>query len=56
MTSVIAGIVIFSILGALSKATGVPLDQVVQGGQGLAFIAYPTALSTLPLPQVTLCK
>merc|ERR1712106_53561 len=52
ITSIIAGVVIFSILGALSKATGVPLDQVVQGGQGLAFIAYPTALSTLPLPQL----
>jgi len=52
LTSIIAGIVIFSILGALSKATGVPLDQVVQGGQGLAFIAYPTALATLPVPQV----
>jgi len=52
ITSIIAGVVIFSILGALSKATGVPLNQVVQGGQGLAFIAYPTALSTLPVPQV----
>lgn len=52
VTSVIAGVVIFSILGALSKSTGVPLDQVVKGGQGLAFIAYPTALSTLPVPQV----
>ena len=70
ITSIIAGVVIFSILGALSKETKVPLDQVtflknkvnncrltyffqiVQGGQGLAFIAYPTALARLPVPQV----
>jgi len=52
VTSIIAGVVIFSILGALSKETGVPLDEIVQGGQGLAFIAYPTALARLPVPQV----
>jgi len=52
VTSIIAGVVIFSILGALSKETGVPLDKIVQGGQGLAFIAYPTALARLPVPQV----
>ena len=70
ITSIIAGVVIFSILGALSKETNVPLDkvrflknqvnsfkltyffQIVQGGQGLAFIAYPTALARLPVPQV----
>jgi len=52
ITSIIAGVVIFSILGALSKETGIPLDEIVQGGQGLAFIAYPTALARLPVPQV----
>lgn len=52
VTSIIAGVVIFSILGALSKETGVPLNEIVQGGQGLAFIAYPTALARLPVPQV----
>jgi len=52
ITSIIAGVVIFSILGALSKETGVPLDKIVEGGQGLAFIAYPTALARLPVPQV----
>jgi len=53
VTSIIAGVVIFSILGALSKETNVPLDEIVQGGQGLAFIAYPTALARLPFyPQV----
>jgi len=52
VTSIIAGVVIFSIMGALSKETGVPLDKIVEGGQGLAFIAYPTALARLPVPQV----
>lgn len=52
VTSIISGIVIFSILGALSKSTGVPLSEVVSGGQGLAFVAYPTALATLPVAQL----
>jgi len=53
VTSIIAGVVIFSILGSLSKKTGVPLSEIVEGGQGLAFIAYPTALAQLPFyPQV----
>jgi len=52
VTSIIAGVVIFSILGALAKETGVPLDKIVEGGQGLAFITYPTALARLPVPQV----
>jgi len=52
ITSIIAGVVIFSILGALSKETGVEIQDIVKGGQGLAFIAYPTALARLPVPQV----
>ena len=48
-TSIISSCVVFSILGFLSKETGVPIEDVAKGGQGLAFIAYPEALSTVPL-------
>ena len=50
LTSLIASVVIFSTLGHSALQLGVPVDQVVAGGQGLAFIAYPEALSHLPVP------
>jgi len=50
LTSLIASVVIFSTLGHSAQQLGVPVDQVVSGGQGLAFIAYPEALSHLPAP------
>ncbi|KAG7494906.1 sodium-and chloride-dependent neutral and basic amino acid transporter B0+ [Solea senegalensis] len=48
-TSVFAGFAIFSILGHMSHVYGKPVEEVVTEGFGLAFIAYPDALSTLPL-------
>ncbi|CAF1249713.1 unnamed protein product [Adineta steineri] len=47
-TSVFAGFAIFSILGFMSYKTGLPIDQVAKAGPGLAFIAYPQALSIMP--------
>ncbi|CAF4053272.1 unnamed protein product [Adineta steineri] len=47
-TSVFAGFAIFSILGYMSFKTGLPIDQVAKAGPGLAFIAYPQALSIMP--------
>jgi len=52
ITSIIAGVLIFSILGAQSHETGIDIDDLVDGGQGLAFIAYPDALTNLPIPQL----
>lgn len=51
-TSIISGIVIFSILGALSHELNIDISAVVEKGPGLAFVAYPEALSRLPLPQL----
>jgi len=48
LTSIIASIVVFSILGFLSTKLGVPIESVAEKGQGLAFIVYPTALAYLP--------
>ena len=32
----------------MSHKTGLPVDQVAKAGPGLAFIAYPQALSIMP--------
>lgn len=45
-TSVMAGIIIFGILGNLAHETGTTdIKAVVQGGTGLAFVSYPDAIS-----------
>ncbi len=52
-TSFIAGLAVFSTLGAMAFATSqagseVGVDKVVDGGPGLAFVAFPYALAQLP--------
>jgi len=52
-TSFVAGIAVFATLGAMSFATGqagqaVGVTEVVSGGPGLAFVAFPYALAQLP--------
>jgi len=52
-TSLYGGIAIFSILGFMAHEQGVPVSQVAERGPGLAFIAYPKAISLMPsLPQL----
>ncbi|XP_034538153.1 sodium- and chloride-dependent neutral and basic amino acid transporter B(0+) isoform X2 [Notolabrus celidotus] len=48
-TSVLAGFAIFSILGHMAHIYNIPVGNVVKEGFGLAFIAYPDALSKLPV-------
>jgi len=52
LTSLMASVVIFSTLGHSAHLLGVPVAQVAKGGQGLAFVAYPEALSHLPVPHL----
>uniref|UniRef100_A0A3B3ZD01 Transporter n=1 Tax=Periophthalmus magnuspinnatus TaxID=409849 RepID=A0A3B3ZD01_9GOBI len=51
-TSLFAGFAIFSVLGYMSHELGVSINTVAESGPGLAFIAYPHAVSMMPLPQL----
>ena len=46
-TEILAGIGIFAALGFMAFSAGKPVDQVVSGGIGLAFIAFPKIISSL---------
>ena len=48
--SLLAGIMIFAVLGYMAAAQNVPLTEVVSSGVGLAFVTIPTAINLLPLP------
>ncbi|CAK8676668.1 unnamed protein product [Clavelina lepadiformis] len=48
-TSFIAGFAVFSLLGFMAKQQNTTVDAVAEAGPGLAFIAYPQAISMLPL-------
>jgi solute carrier family 6 amino acid transporter-like protein 5/7/9/14 len=54
-TSLLAGCTIFSILGNLMSELGTDdIQEVVQGGTGLAFVSYPDAISKFDaVPQVS---
>ncbi|NXW19650.1 S6A14 protein, partial [Circaetus pectoralis] len=49
VTSVFAGFAIFSILGHMAFVSERPVSEVVDSGFDLAFVAYPEALSRLPV-------
>ena len=50
--SIIAGILIFSILGNMAHEQAKPLTEVVSSGVGLAFVTIPAAINLLPAPYI----
>ncbi|XP_062853957.1 sodium- and chloride-dependent GABA transporter 2-like [Trichomycterus rosablanca] len=51
-TSFVAGFAIFSVLGFMAYEQGADISTVAESGPGLAFIAYPRAVSMMPVPQL----
>lgn len=49
---VFAGFGVFSILGYMATKQGKEINEVVESGIGLAFVAYPKAISMLPYGRV----
>jgi NSS family neurotransmitter:Na+ symporter len=43
-----AGLGVFAVLGYMAFKQGVPIQETVTSGIGLAFVAYPKAISMLP--------
>ncbi len=46
--SLFAGFAVFSVLGFMATSQGKPISEVVSQSIGLAFVAYPKALSLMP--------
>lgn len=48
LTAFCGGLAVFSALGFQASRLGVPVSEVVKSGPGLAFVAYPHIISSLP--------
>ncbi len=48
LVSLVAGLAVFGTLGYMAAQTSKPFEETVQHGIGLAFVAYPQAISLLP--------
>lgn len=46
--SIFAGFAVFTTLGFMAHTSGVPFEKIVTQGIGLAFVAYPEAINSMP--------
>ncbi|XP_052801546.1 sodium-dependent proline transporter-like isoform X2 [Mya arenaria] len=54
--AVFSGMVCFSVLGNMAHSYGVEITEVINAGMSVGIVAYITALSALPFPQIwTVC-
>src|SRR5699024_3354409 len=44
----LAGIGVFSVIGFMAQQQGLPIDEVVEGGVGLAFMVFPAIINEFP--------
>ena len=51
-TCILAGFVIFPVLGFMAEQKGVSIDEVAEQGPGLVFVVYPKAVSMMPLAPI----
>ena len=51
-TSILAGFVVFSILGHMALLAEKQVGDIVKPGVGLAFLAYPEVAASLPIKQL----
>ena len=47
LTSFFAGFVVFAYMGYLSHITGQDISNIIESGQGLAYVVYPYAVTTM---------
>ncbi|MBU0677044.1 MAG: sodium-dependent transporter [Verrucomicrobia bacterium] len=47
--SIVAGFAVFGTIGFMAKAKGVPFEEAIASGPGLAFVVYPEAINQLPM-------
>ncbi|WP_299004436.1 sodium-dependent transporter [uncultured Shewanella sp.] len=50
--SILAGILIFSVLGHMADQQAQPVTNVISSGVGLAFVTIPEAITHLPIPYI----